>query len=331
MIAHVFAVVLGEHDKALPYSETAVDLAPSNHRYRYRRIKSLVSLKRYDEALALMNKTFDRGPDGKDIFALFDYEVNGSIPRLRLEAYLGKKMYAEAFREIDSFIAAEPANAAYYLSMISPQQIAEFRDVKLLDSLADSVGKAVSAWNESCQLYVGRAYLYSALGRPEKAKAEVAKALELVEKKQDAENAGPHNSLAWLLATCPDAKVRDAAKAVTLAKKAVELEPHSKYAWNTLGVAYYRAGDWKPAVKTLEKSMGMRNGEDRFFLAMAHWQLGDEEQARKWYDQAVAWMDKHQPDDEELRRFRAEAAALLGIRADPPPPTATKEGPPNKP
>ena len=50
-----------------------------------------------------------------------------------------------------------------------------------------------------------------------------------------------------------------------------------------------------------------------FLLAMAHSQLGHKEEARKWYDQAVQWMDKNQPKNEDLRRFRAEAAELLGI------------------
>ena len=46
---------------------------------------------------------------------------------------------------------------------------------------------------------------------------------------------------------------------------------------------------------------------------MAHWQVGNKEEARRWYDKAVEWMEKNKPDDEELRRFRAEAAELLGI------------------
>jgi hypothetical protein len=46
---------------------------------------------------------------------------------------------------------------------------------------------------------------------------------------------------------------------------------------------------------------------------MAHWQLGDRDEARKWYDRAVAWMEKHQPKNEELRRFRTEAEELLRI------------------
>ena len=81
-------------------------------------------------------------------------------------------------------------------------------------------------------------------------------------------------------------------------------------------MAQYRAGEWQAAIEALEKSMELRKGGDAvdwFFLAMAHWQLGHKDEARKWYDKAVEWMDKNQPKNEELLRFRAEAAELLGI------------------
>jgi hypothetical protein len=58
---------------------------------------------------------------------------------------------------------------------------------------------------------------------------------------------------------------------------------------------------------------------DWFFLAMAHWQQGDKEQARTWYGRAVQWMEKNRPQDGELRRFRAEGAALVGIHDQPSP------------
>ena len=48
---------------------------------------------------------------------------------------------------------------------------------------------------------------------------------------------------------------------------------------------------------------------------MAHWQLGDKEQARMCYSQAVQWMEHNEADDpEELCRFRDEAAALLRLK-----------------
>lgn len=46
---------------------------------------------------------------------------------------------------------------------------------------------------------------------------------------------------------------------------------------------------------------------------MTHWQLGEKQQAREWYDKAVEWMEKNKPNDEELLRFRAEAEELLGL------------------
>ena len=86
--------------------------------------------------------------------------------------------------------------------------------------------------------------------------------------------------------------------------------------WNTLGVAQYRRGDWKAAIEALTKSTELSKGGDGidwFFLAMAHWRLGDKPAARSWYDKAVQWTNKNRPKDEELSRFRAEAAALLEV------------------
>ncbi len=56
---------------------------------------------------------------------------------------------------------------------------------------------------------------------------------------------------------------------------------------------------------------------------MAYRQKGNTDRARHWYGKAVNWMATNHPDD-ELRRFSAEAAALLGI-ADEPKPTSKKE------
>jgi uncharacterized protein HemY len=104
---------------------------------------------------------------------------------------------------------------------------------------------------------------------------------------------------------------------VTLAQQAVELAPREGNVWSTLGAAQYRAKDWKAAIEALEKSMGLRKGGDSvdwFFMAMAYWQLGEKEKARTWFHQAAQWMDKHKAENEELDRFRGEAAELLGLK-----------------
>src|SRR4051812_22293955 len=130
------------------------------------------------------------------------------------------------------------------------------------------------------------------------------------------------NSLAWLLAMCPDPKLRDAGRAVELARKAVELAPTEGRYWTTLGVAHYRAGDRAAAIVALRKSEALRKGGDIydwFFLAMSHWQRGEKEEARKWYDRAGGWVDQNKPNDDELRRVREEAAELLKVEDQPKP------------
>jgi serine/threonine protein kinase/tetratricopeptide (TPR) repeat protein len=60
------------------------------------------------------------------------------------------------------------------------------------------------------------------------------------------------------------------------------------------------------------------------FLAEVHWRLGHKDLARRWFDKATAWMDKNPTRAETLRRYRAEAAKLLGI---PETPSTAKEKP----
>jgi WD40 repeat protein len=139
-----------------------------------------------------------------------------------------------------------------------------------------------------------------------------------------AEQAKYYNNRAWSLATDLESELRDPDEAVQLAEKAVDLAPKEGDYWNTLGVAHYRAGRWQNAIEALTESMELLNGHMESFntllLAMAHWQQGEKDKAREWYDRAVQWLDKNQralnqQRQEDLRRFRAEAAALLGVEA----------------
>ena len=126
------------------------------------------------------------------------------------------------------------------------------------------------------------------------------------------------NKLAWPLATNPEPARRDPGRAVSLAKEAVELMPRNGTYHDTLGTALYRAGRWKAALEALKTadqlSTGKPEGSTAFFIAMAHWRLGDKAEARRWYDRAVEWMDKNQPKNEELLRFRTEASELLDVQ-----------------
>jgi tetratricopeptide (TPR) repeat protein len=123
-----------------------------------------------------------------------------------------------------------------------------------------------------------------------------------------------HNYLAWMLATCPDEKLRNPEEAVRLAAKAVELAPQEGSYLNTLGIAQYRAGEYSAARETLQKSIDIRDDgdcNDWFFIAMTEWQLGNHDTAREWYGKAAARMKEHGSRDGQLISFREEARKLI--------------------
>ncbi|HKB41061.1 MAG TPA: protein kinase, partial [Gemmataceae bacterium] len=126
------------------------------------------------------------------------------------------------------------------------------------------------------------------------------------------------NNEAWRLVAGP-AEQRDAARALPLARRAVELDQGNPVYLNTLGVVLYRNRQYKEAAAMLEKSLaagkGAWEGFDRFFLAMCHARLGDTEKAKDCFDRAVKWTESHRglsPEHvRELKAFRAEAEAEL--------------------
>ena len=101
-----------------------------------------------------------------------------------------------------------------------------------------------------------------------------------------------------------------------LAKEATDLAPADFNVVNTLGTAEFRAGRLKEAIEALEKSErlsgGTQLGFQAYVMAMAHWQLGEKDEAHIWYDRGIEWMKKNQWSEPALLGFRDEAARLLG-------------------
>jgi len=134
-----------------------------------------------------------------------------------------------------------------------------------------------------------------------------------------------HNNLAWLLATYPIEQLREPQAAVEHSRLAIEIDPGQGTFWNTLGVAYYRAGEIDEAKRALHRAMELRNEGDSFdwfFLALVHLKQGRRDDARQWYDKAVKWYQRAMPFDRELYRFQVEAARELGLTQPPQPPPA---------
>jgi tetratricopeptide (TPR) repeat protein len=122
------------------------------------------------------------------------------------------------------------------------------------------------------------------------------------------------NDLAWLQLNHPDPASRDPASALQLASQVVKQCSDCGVYWNTLGAAYFRAGDFKAAVAALNRAMALGDGGtpfDHIFLAMAHAQLGNRDQSRRWFTQAMVRKDQDYPGHLELARFCDEARSII--------------------
>jgi tetratricopeptide (TPR) repeat protein len=118
------------------------------------------------------------------------------------------------------------------------------------------IDKAISDYNEAIRLdpkqAAARGHRGIALhkqGNYDKARADWNEAIRL-----DPKDLHSHFALAWLLATCPDAKIRDGKRAVELATDACEFSGwKNAYAVGALAAAYAESGDFVNAVKWQEE------------------------------------------------------------------------------
>jgi serine/threonine protein kinase/tetratricopeptide (TPR) repeat protein len=205
-----------------------------------------------------------------------------------------------------------------------------YRDIGKKDEAEREYREALNLWDKLTAEFPENANyrapyssycLYSLLAashREEEASQILGRLLQFKPETPDGQN-----YLAWVLAARPG--FGDRKRALQLAKRAIEQAPQTGYMWNTLGLAHYRNDNWRDAADALEKSIQVGGGGDafdRFLLAMACWRLGEKDQARNWYNLALQWMEKKEPHalDEELRqdllRFRAEAAQLMGVKIE---------------
>jgi tetratricopeptide (TPR) repeat protein len=177
------------------------------------------------------------------------------------------------------------------------------------------------------QAYLRRARAHGRLGEAQQAIDDYGLALSLIgldnQHRRERTEASVCNNLAWLYLTGPQ-ELRDPNKALPLAQKAVRIVPENSLYRNTLGVVYYRLGQWDAAVETLQHSLQNSKNEahDLFFLAMSYQQLGEATKARDCYERALRWWKAQGPlmpsdDVEELSAFRAEADALLKKPGEP--------------
>jgi tetratricopeptide (TPR) repeat protein len=288
---------LRQYDESLRFYSVASALRPLNPYMVFCKGRALQDKGDYAEAIIELTRAIELGPEFAEAWwqRAWAHRRRGQYDKAVVD-------YSRVIELKPTFVRAWINRGWTYQALGQPEK-----------TIADST-EAIKLDPKNAIALNYRGSAHALLGHWEKALADCAQSVEL-----EPENAGMLNGLAWWLATATDSKFCDPDRAIKHAKKATELAPKSGDCWNTLGVAYYRAGDWKSALAALEKSMEFRKGGtgfDWFFLAMAHARLGDKEKARQWYARATHWMEKNKTHDADLLRVRAEATHVLGVQTN---------------
>jgi tetratricopeptide (TPR) repeat protein/serine/threonine protein kinase len=322
-------------DAALKSLNTAIDLDPAYALARYYLGLVLAKQTKRDEAIVAFRKALDLDPDLHVVhFPLGDAllrqnKVDAAVASLQtavdrypadaaIHSRLGDALYRQ--RKYDDAIACQKKAI-----VLNPNLVIAHNQLGIIlcDHKKDYEA-AESAFRKVIELQPTVDYNHFNLGNALHHKGDVSGAIASFREaiRLQPRNVNAHMMLSRCLTTGADLKLRDTREGLRMAETAVELAPQSYLTWLVAGWAHYRKGDWKASIAALEKSMALQKepqGGDAgqwFFLAMAHRQLGDMAEARRWYDRAEGWMNRNARKSKELQRIRAEAQKVLEIKKD---------------
>jgi tetratricopeptide (TPR) repeat protein len=246
-----------------------------------------------DDTLALLHKAQRRYPD--------DYWINTDLAR--------QASHPDKLRFFTAALALRPQspNANIHVAYALMQM--------------GRYDEAVPIFKHGIELAPGYAHAHDVLGQCYSYMKRYKEAIAAYEESlRLSPNTATQVRLAALYADCADASLRNPHRAVQLAQRFVEFRPSRSDGWYNLGVAQCRAGDYRTAIDTLQKfrELQLREGSnpaddgfDFYFLSMAHWQLGQEDEARRWFDRGAQWWEQNRPGSKCLGYF--EAGAMLKI------------------
>ena len=241
----------GDDDQAIVFFTRAIQLNPKDTKAYFRRAYSYMARSEYDQAIADLNQDVQLDPK----FAQAYYR--------RAFVYMLKGSDDLALADLTRDLQLDPRNTQAYYRRAYVYMIKSDYDQAVAD--LDQDLQINPADKQAC---FRRTYVYMLKGDYANAVVALTQTIQ-----SEPNNAGAHNRLAWLLATCPQAGIRDGKQAVAVATTALELSGENNPAiWDTLAAAYAEAGDFAKAVEWENKYLANPN-LDAALLADVHSRL----------------------------------------------------------
>jgi tetratricopeptide (TPR) repeat protein len=259
---------LGEGEKALADLDRAIQLAPERHTLRLHRAALNLDSGRFQEALADCEELLKAEPDSLEhrfnrarvLRALGELEP----ARADLDTYLAARpddrearlFRAEVLTRLDLLEAAH-ADVAAVLTL-DPASPAGYFHRGLLRTIEGNSALAIADFSAALDR---DASLLPALFHRARVCRKIQDHARCIEDHRKALKQAPdlpaaHNNLAWMLAVCPVAELRNPTEAIELARRACDLTASKDPGTlDTLAVALAAAGQFEEAVQTLRKAL----------------------------------------------------------------------------
>ena len=197
--------------------------------------------------------------------------IQGILLRASISA--SEEKYPEAIKDLKPLLEdaeirpqVQVQIAQLYIAGGWPRQA-----IKLLTQVIEANEDAEQGW----RLLRMRGDAFLNIGRHAEAIADFEKAL-----KAKPDDSGILNNLAWVLATTPDEKLRNAKRAIELGKKACEVTDYkASHILSTLAAGYAESGDFDQAIEWSTKAVEMGEGENKEQLAK---ELESYKQKKPW-------------------------------------------------
>ena len=198
-------------------------------------------------ARAYNNRGYAHHCEGQYEKALSDYDKAILYDSKLVRAYTNRGLTYRVKGEYEKAIADYD-----FAIQIDPQFAVAYSNRGYAHHCKGEYDKAIADCDRAIQIdpayktaYINRGRTHRTVGDYEKAMADYSRLIDL-----DPKYASAYNNLAWILATCPQAALRNGRKAVEIAKKACELsEWKNPSPINTLALACAEAADFENAAK----------------------------------------------------------------------------------